>query len=152
VLLVNGPLGCSDPSMERQAKFDREVSALAADYGKTLSGRADLLSSNPTDESLAALRALADRAKGMSGGSSTQESAARSLASSIYRTAGALALSRAAAIEARHEVDRRGRPVRMREPEPCGQQSPRHGVHRNCKNFFGRSWRFSGQESPHGSV
>ena len=106
VLLVNGPLGCSDPSMERQAKFDREVSALAADYGKTLSGRADLLSSNPTDESLAALRALADRAKGMSGGSSTQESAARSLASSIYRTAGALALSRAAAIEARHEVDR----------------------------------------------
>ncbi|MEY3143911.1 MAG: hypothetical protein RLY21_2404 [Planctomycetota bacterium] len=106
VLLVNGPLGCSDPSMERQAKFDQELSALAADYGKTLSGRADLLSSTPTDESLAALRALADRAKGMSGGSPTQEAAARSLASSIYRTAGALALSRAAAIEARHEVDR----------------------------------------------
>lgn len=106
VLLVNGPLGCSDPSMERQAKFDQELSALAADYGKTLSGRADLLSTTPTDESLAALRALADRAKGMSGGSSTQEAAARSLASSIYRTAGALALSRAAAIEASHEVSR----------------------------------------------
>ena len=99
-------LGCSDPTVERQVKFEQELSAVATEYAKTLGSRPDLLSKNPTDESLAALRTLADRANGLSGGSSTQQTAARALSLSISRTTGALALDRAQAIEASHEVVR----------------------------------------------
>ena len=99
-------LGCSDPTVERQVKFEQELSAVATEYAKTLGSRPDLLSKTPTDESLAALRALADRANGLSGGSSTQQTAARALSLSISRTTGALALDRAQAIEASHEVVR----------------------------------------------
>lgn len=105
-LLLTGPVGCSDPSIERQAKFEKELGAIAAEYSNLLGTKVDLLSSSPTDESLAALRAVADKAKGLSAGSPTQEAAARSLAASISRTSGVLALSRATSIEAAHEEKR----------------------------------------------
>jgi hypothetical protein len=105
-LLLTGPVGCSDPSIERQAKFEKELGAIAAECSNLLGTKVDLLSSNPTDESLAALRAVADKAKGLSAGSPTQEAAARSLAASISRTSGVLALSRATSIEAAHEEKR----------------------------------------------
>ena len=105
-LLLTGPVGCSDPSIERQAKFEKDLGAVAAEYSNLLGTKVDLLSSNPTEESLASLRAVAGKAKGLSAGSPTQESSARSLAASIYRTSGALALSRASSIEAEHEEKR----------------------------------------------
>jgi plasmid stabilization system protein ParE len=98
--------GCSDPSVTAQSKFGQDLTAIAEEYGKALGGRPDLLSAAPSDEGLAALRALGDRARGLSGGSSTQEESARALAASIYRTAGAIALARAAGIESQHEVVR----------------------------------------------
>ena len=70
--------GCNDPELEKQAAFERQFNEVAADYAKTLGGRPDLLSTNPSDESVAALRAIADKAKGLSGGSAGQQTAARS--------------------------------------------------------------------------
>ena len=59
--------GCNDPELEKQAAFERQFNAVAAEYAKTLGDRPDLLSANPTDESIAALRSVADRAKALEG-------------------------------------------------------------------------------------
>ncbi len=98
--------GCNDPELEKQAAFERQFNAVAADYAKTLGDRPDLLSANPTDESIAALRAVADRAKGLSGGSAGQQAAARTLAASVYRTSASIELARAAWIESGQEIVR----------------------------------------------
>ncbi|MEY3027197.1 MAG: hypothetical protein RLZZ238_2094 [Planctomycetota bacterium] len=91
--------GCEDPAMEKQRAFERQFNEVAASYSSTLGAHPDLFGGSPTDESLAALRGVADRAKSLSGGTPGQTAAARGLAASVYRTAGAVALSRAMALE-----------------------------------------------------
>ncbi|MFM2163678.1 MAG: hypothetical protein RL325_115 [Planctomycetota bacterium] len=99
-------VGCNDPELEKQAAFERQFNEVAAEYAKTLGGRPDLLSVAPTEESITALRSVAEKAKGLSGGSSGQQTAARTFASSVYRTVASIELSRAASLEASHEVVR----------------------------------------------
>ncbi len=98
--------GCGDPALEQQAKFDREFNVIAASYADSMGGNIALLSSSPSSESLTALRGLAEQAKGLGGGTTVQREAATQLASSIYRTAGAIELARATRIEADQEVVR----------------------------------------------
>ena len=98
--------GCNDPELEKQAAFERQFNAVAAEYAKTLGDRPDLLSANPTDESIAALRSVADRAKALSGGSAGQQAAARSLAASVYRTTASIEIARAAWLESGEEIVR----------------------------------------------
>ena len=98
--------GCNDPELEKQAAFERQFNEVAAEYAKTLGGRPDLLSTNPSDESITALRAVADKAKGLSGGSAGQQTAARSLAASVYRTSASIELARAAWLESGEEIVR----------------------------------------------
>ena len=98
--------GCNDPELEKQAAFERQFNAVAAEYAKTLGDRPDLLSANPTDESIAALRSVADRAKALSGGSAGQQAAARSLAASVYRTTASIGIARAAWLESGEEIVR----------------------------------------------
>jgi phosphopantothenoylcysteine synthetase/decarboxylase len=91
--------GCNDPELEKQAAYERQFNEVAAEYAKTLGGRPDLLSTNPSDESITALRAVADKAKGLSGGSAGQQTAARSLAASVYRTSASIELARGASTQ-----------------------------------------------------
>ncbi len=95
--------GCSDPVLEGQIKFDQNLAAISSEYAQALGGRPDLLASAPSEESLTALRAIADRAGSLTGGSQAQQTAARGLSLSIYRTTASLAISRARAIESSHE-------------------------------------------------
>jgi hypothetical protein len=69
-------------------------------------GNTALLSSNPSSESVAALRALAEQAKALSGGTAAQQEAATQLAASMYRTAGSIELARVSRIEAEQEIAR----------------------------------------------
>lgn len=95
--------GCSDPALEGQIKFDQTLAAISNEYAQALGGRPDLLASAPSEESLTALRAIADRAGSLTGGSQAQQTAARALSLSIYRTTASLAVARARAIESSHE-------------------------------------------------
>lgn len=95
--------GCSDPALEGQIKFDQNLAAISSEYAQALGGRPDLLASAPSEESLTALRAIADRAGSLTGGSQAQQTAARALSLSIYRTTASLAVARARAIESSHE-------------------------------------------------
>ncbi len=98
--------GCADPSVERQAKFDAQFAEVTDAYSKLLGETPELLSGAPSEESLTALRGLISRTKGLSGGSSTQETAARDLAASMSHTAALIGLMRATTIEADHETRR----------------------------------------------
>jgi len=98
--------GCNDPELEKQAAYERQFNEVCASYATTMGGHPDLLSSNPSAESIAALRGVADRAKGLSGGTPVQQAAARKLAASVYRTAGSINLSRATSLESGEEVVR----------------------------------------------
>jgi hypothetical protein len=102
VLLV----ACEDPAIEKQRQFEKQFNEVTASFADTLGGRPDLLSSMPTDESIAALREVADRAKSLSGGTAGQMNAARALAASVYRTAAAIEIARAKSIESSLAVER----------------------------------------------
>lgn len=99
-------VGCNDPELERQAAFERQFKALASEYAQTVGGRPDLLSVSPSDESVAALRAVAEKAKGLSGGSAGQQKAAREFASSVMRTSASIQLARAAWLESSQDIVR----------------------------------------------
>lgn len=99
-------VGCSDPELEKQAAFETQLNKVAEAYAMTLGARPDLLSAQPTEESIQALRALADQTKSLSGGTAKQQEAARALAASMARTVGSLELARAAWIESGHEIVR----------------------------------------------
>lgn len=99
-------VGCGDPELQKQAAFERQLNEVSDEYASVLGGRPDLLSAHPSDESIAALHAVADKAKGLSGGSAGQLNAARSLASSVYRTAASIELAHAAWLESSEEIVR----------------------------------------------
>lgn len=99
-------VGCNDPELEKQAAFERQFNEVAAEYAKTLGGRPDLLSASPSSESIDALRSVATKATGLSGGSSGQQAAARTFAASVHRTLASIELARAASLESSHEVVR----------------------------------------------
>lgn len=99
-------VGCNDPELERQAAFERQFKQVAAEYAEVMGGRPDLLSVSPSEESIAALRAVADKAKGLSGGSAGQQKAARELAASVMRTSASIQLARATWLESSEEVVR----------------------------------------------
>ncbi|MEY2794379.1 MAG: hypothetical protein RIR10_95, partial [Planctomycetota bacterium] len=99
-------VGCGDPKLAEQAKFEKEFNTVASSYENAVRGNTALLSSNPSSESVAALRALAEQAKALSGGTSAQQEAAMQLAASMYRTAGSIELARASGIEAEQEIAR----------------------------------------------
>lgn len=111
-LLVAGCLattlvvGCADPELEKQAAFEKQLNEVAMAYAGTLGSRPDLLSAQPTDESITALRSLSDKARSLSGGTAAQQEAAKSLAASVSRTVGSLELARAAWIESGHQIVR----------------------------------------------
>ena len=99
-------VGCNDPELERQAAFERQFKEVSAEYAKTVGGRPDLLSTNPSDESITALRAVADKAKGLSGGSPAQQTAARNFAASVYRTTASIEMARASWLESGEDIVR----------------------------------------------
>jgi len=99
-------VGCNDPELERQAAFERQFKQVASEYAEVMGGRPDLLSVSPSDESIAALRAVADKAKGLSGGSGGQQKAARELAASVMRTSASIQLARATWLESSEDVVR----------------------------------------------
>ena len=105
-LLLGGSVGCGDPKLAEQAKFEKEFNTVASSYESAVRGNTALLSSNPSSESVAALRALAEQAKALSGGTATQQEAATQLAASMYRAAGSIELARASRIEAEQEIAR----------------------------------------------
>ncbi|MBI1302552.1 MAG: hypothetical protein GC172_02020 [Phycisphaera sp.] len=98
--------GCADPAVERQVKFDAQLAEVSDAYAKLLGETPDLLAGAPSEESLASLRGLIGRAKGLSGGSGAQETAARDLAASMAHTAALIGLMRANTMEADHETRR----------------------------------------------
>ncbi|MFM7133848.1 MAG: hypothetical protein ACKO0W_05970, partial [Planctomycetota bacterium] len=98
--------GCKDPAVEQQARFEAEFRAVADQYTSLLAEKSDLISSAPSDESMAALREIATRVQGLSGGSAAQQTSARDLAQAVHRTAGSIGLAKAAAIEAALEAKR----------------------------------------------
>jgi hypothetical protein len=98
--------GCADPAVERQVKFDAQLAEVTDAYAKLLGETPELLSGAPSDESLSALRGLIGRAKGLSGGSGAQETAARDLAAGMSHTAALIGLMRANTIEADQETRR----------------------------------------------
>lgn len=98
--------GCGDPAFEKQAAFEKSFDEVAAKYASILGTNPDLTTSAPSDESFAALTALATQARGLSTSSSAQAQAAQTLASSIHRTAGLVAMSKASTIEAQHAAAR----------------------------------------------
>ena len=98
--------GCGDPALEQQAKFEREFNTLLATYENTVTGSTALHATNPSAESLAALRALAEQAKSISGGTPKQQESATELAASIFRIAGGMELANACRMEAEQEVVR----------------------------------------------
>jgi len=97
--------GCSDPAVERQARFDAQFADVSAAYSKLL-GELDILSGSPSEESLSSLRSLVGRARGLSGGSSAQDTAARTLAANMSHTAALAGLMRATTMESDHETRR----------------------------------------------
>jgi len=99
-------VGCGDPKLAEQAKFEKEFNTVASSYESAVRGNTALLSSNPSSESVAALRALAEQAKALSGGTAAQQEAATQLAASMYRTAGSIELARVSRIEAEQEIAR----------------------------------------------
>lgn len=99
-------VGCNDPELERQAAFERQFKQVASEYAEVVGGRPDLLSVSPTEESIAALRAVADKAKGLSGGSAGQQKAAREFAASVMRTSASIQLARATWLESSEDVVR----------------------------------------------
>ena len=99
-------VGCNDPELERQAAFERQFKQVASEYAEVMGGRPDLLSVSPSEESIAALRAVADKAKGLSGGSAGQQKAARELAASVMRTSASIQLARATWLESSEDVVR----------------------------------------------
>ncbi len=103
VLLV----ACEDPAVEKQRAFERAFSEVTAAYASTLGGRPDLLSGEPTDESINALRQVGERAKQLTTGTPGQINAARGLAASVYRTTAAIEIARAKSIETALDVERR---------------------------------------------
>lgn len=103
VLLV----ACEDPAVEKQRLFEREFNEVTAAYASTLGGRPDLLSGEPTDESINALRQVGERAKQLTIGTPGQINAARGLAASVYRTTAAIEIARAKSIETALDVERR---------------------------------------------
>ena len=111
-LLTTGSLaaillgGCKDPKVEQTAKFEAEFNAVAASYASTVASNTNLLSVQPTADSLNALRAIAEQAKGLSGGTAQQQEAATQLTTSIYRTAGGLELAHALRLESNEELQR----------------------------------------------
>ena len=96
--------GCADPELEKQLKFEREYFTVANAYVATVTGNTTLLSDQPPAESLSALRAIAEQAKGISGGTAAQQESAQQLAGSIYRVAGAIELARASRLESEQEL------------------------------------------------
>jgi hypothetical protein len=98
--------GCADPAVERQVKFDAQLAEVTDAYAKLLGETPELLSGAPSEESLSALRGLIGRAKGLSGGSGAQETAARDLAAGMSHTAALIGLMRANTIEADQETRR----------------------------------------------
>ncbi|MFM7260969.1 MAG: hypothetical protein ACKO3W_10240 [bacterium] len=98
--------GCGDPALERQAKFEKEFNTLLATYENTVTGSTALHSASPSSESLAALRALAEQAKSLSGGTPKQQESATELAASIFRISGGIELASAGHMEAEQEVVR----------------------------------------------
>ncbi len=98
--------GCADPAVERQVKFDAQLAEVTDAYAKLLGETPELLSGAPSEESLSSLRGLIGRAKGLSGGSGAQETAARDLAASMSHTAALIGLMRANTMEADHETRR----------------------------------------------
>lgn len=103
VLLV----ACEDPAVEKQRAFEREFNEVTTAYATTLGGRPDLLSGEPTDESINALRQVGERAKQLTIGTPGQINAARGLAASVYRTTAAIEIARAKTIESALDVERR---------------------------------------------
>ena len=103
VLLV----ACEDPAVEKQRVFEREFNEVTTAYATTLGGRPDLLSGEPTDESINALRQVGERAKQLTIGTPGQINAARGLAASVYRTTAAIEIARAKTIESALDVERR---------------------------------------------
>ncbi|MFZ9915056.1 MAG: hypothetical protein ACO3IB_06915, partial [Phycisphaerales bacterium] len=97
---------CGDPALEKQAAFEKSYKEIAAKYTAILGTNPDLASFAPSDESMAALSALASQVRGLSGGTSAQQQAAQTLASSIHRTAGIVAMSKATSLEAQQAVAR----------------------------------------------
>lgn len=98
--------GCNDPELERQAAFERQFKQVSAEYAQVLGGRPDLLSVSPSEESIAALRAVAEKVKGLSGGSAGQQKAAREFAASVLRTSASIQLARSTWLESSAEVGR----------------------------------------------
>jgi hypothetical protein len=99
-------VGCGDPELAKQAAFEKQLNEVAVAYADTLGSRPDLLSAQPTEESIQALRSLADKTKSLSGGTAKQQEAARALSASMSRTVGSLELARAAWIESGHQIVR----------------------------------------------
>ncbi len=98
--------GCVDPELDKQAKFQKQLDEVSAGYVAAVGGDPAMLSTAPSDEALTALRALGNRARGLSGGTASQEESARALAASISRTTGSIALARAAWLESGQEIVR----------------------------------------------
>ncbi len=98
--------GCVDPELDKQAKFQQQLDEVSAGYVAAVGGDPAMLSTAPSDEALTALRALGNRARGLSGGTASQEESARALAASISRTTGSIALARAAWLESGQEIVR----------------------------------------------
>lgn len=99
-------VGCGDPELAKQAAFEKQLNEVAVAYADTLGSRPDLLSAQPTEESIQALRSLADKTKSLSGGTAKQQESARALSASMSRTVGSLELARAAWIESGHQIVR----------------------------------------------
>ncbi len=99
-------VGCKDPKVAQAAKFEAEFNAVAASYASTVASNTNLLSIAPSADSLNALRAIAEQAKGLSGGTPPQQEAAAQLATSIHRTAGTIELAHALRLEASEELGR----------------------------------------------
>ena len=105
-LATSFAVGCADRELERQVAFEANLGTVAAEYRSMLEGRLDLTSARPSPESIAALRALAERATSLSGGTSVQQEAAGALAASIHRSAASIELARAAWLESGQEIVR----------------------------------------------
>lgn len=98
--------GCKDPALEQQARFEADFRQIADEYASFLAEKSDLVSTMPSDESLTALRAIAGKAEGLSGGTPSQQTTARTLAAAVHHTAGSIALAKAMAIESSLEARR----------------------------------------------
>ena len=97
---VERPLtvGETGADFERARAFEREFNEVTTAYATTLGGRPDLLSGEPTDESINALRQVGERAKQLTSGTPGQINAARGLAASVDRTTAAIEIARAKTI------------------------------------------------------